>query len=488
MSEVNLLTYPQAPWEHQKQGIEKALATRDFAFFFEAGTGKTATTIHTLRHQYRRHKRLLKTIIICPVNVCINWKREFEKNSKIGHQVFVLSGSQVLRRDTFSKAITLNKPPIIVMNYESLQMKGLMQDILSWCPEIVVFDESHRLKNPQAVRTKMSILLADRAAHRYILSGTPILNSLQDIWAQYRILDKGESFQNSLGEPLNFYAFRSRYFVDKNSGMPSHSHFPKWVPNENAFSELQQIIYKKAMRVVKSECLDLPPFVKVQIPVTMGVEQKRLYNEMRDEFLTFLQSGEAVTAQIAITKSLRLQQIASGFAKTEDGVEITLKDNPRITALSELLEDLLDNPTAKVIVWCVFTENYEQVRRVCDKLAVEYTEIHGGVSAKNRQPNIDKFQKELACRVMIANPAAAGEGVNLTAAAYTIVYSRDFSLGHDLQLEARNYRGGSEIHEKITRYDLVANDTIDEIILQALNDKLSAAEAVLVMKQKLKKK
>jgi SNF2 family DNA or RNA helicase len=104
---------------------------------------------------------------------------------------------------------------------------------------------------------------------------------------------------------------------------------------------------------------------------------------------------------------------------------------------------------------------------------------------KARQEAIDSFQNDPSVRVMIANPAAGGVGVTLTAASYMIYYSRDFSLENDLQSEARCHRGGSEAHEKITRIDIVAPGTIDEVILEALERKENLATKILAIREKL---
>jgi SNF2 family DNA or RNA helicase len=413
--------------------------------------------------------------------MCEAWRREFFLDSKIGHQIVLLTGSQVKRIKLFHAKKELRPSPIFVMNYDGLQMKELLQELLKWQPEVGVFDESQRLKNPQAVRTKMAILLADQMLHRYILSGTPILNNPMDIWAQYRVLDKGESFLDATGMPLNFYAFRGRYFVDKNESMPAHRHFPKFVHRDGVISELNKIIYKKAMRVMKDECLDLPDRVQVTIPVELAPEQSRLYDEMKQDFIAFLESGEAVTAQIAVTKALRLQQIVSGYCKTEDGVEISLKHNPRLEALEDLLEDM----DGKVIIWATFQENYRQIAGVLEKLRIPYVELHGQVPNKDRQKNIDRFQTDPSCRAIICNQAAAGLGVTLTSAPNSVYYSRNFSLEQDQQSADRNYRSGSEIHKKITRYDLVAAGTIDEIIRDALANKADLAAQILSLRTQL---
>jgi SNF2 family DNA or RNA helicase len=392
----------------------------------------------------------------------------------------------------------LTRGKIVITNYEAMEMEELHKYICEWQPEILVCDESQRLKNFKSVRAKGVIaLLGEKPVigsnpprytrevkHCYILTGTPILNSAMDIFNQYRILDSGKTFG------LNFYEFRGTYFEDLNKGMPSHLHFPKWIPRQETYEILNKKIYTKALRVMKKDCLDLPPLVRQRLNVGLGKEQQRLYDEMKRDFITWVKAPHAepraVVAQMALTKALRLQQIVSGFAKTEDGQEVVIKDNPRLAALDELLEDL--TPSHKVIVWATFHQNYRQIAEVCKARKIEYVELHGGISTVEKDKAIKRFQNDVQTRVIIANQAAAGIGINLVEhpslvesgrSSYSIFYSKNFSLEQDLQAESRNYRGGSEVYESVTRIDLVAPETIDELILQALAEKQNIAEQVL---------
>jgi SNF2 family DNA or RNA helicase len=132
-----------------------------------------------------------------------------------------------------------------------------------------------------------------------------------------------------------------------------------------------------------------------------------------------------------------------------------------------------------VIVWAVFRENYERIRKVCHKLKAGYVELHGDVAEGKRQENIHKFNNDDEVRVLIGHPGSGGIGVNLIAASYAVFYSRTFSLEHSVQAEARNYRGGSDIHESVTRIDLCCEGTIDEDVQKKLADKMEIGEAVL---------
>lgn len=464
-------------WEHQRQAVERAEVLNHFALFFDPGLGKTFTTITIIRNKMNLHKRFFKTLIVAPVIVLQNWKEEFAKYSKVDpSQIVVLIGSGKERIAALRKAREKHGDKIIVVtNYEALvTINGFFEDLLQWGPEIVVLDESHRVKNPTSKRTKQAIRLCDQARFKYILSGTPVLNTPMDVFAQFRCLDGGETFGK------NFFVFRAQYFWDKNAGMPKDKYFPAWVPREDTAQKLNNLIYKKGMRAVKSECLDLPPLIKKKVYVELSTEQKRLYKEMASDFIAFL-NNKACTAQLAITKMLRMQQILTGFISLEGGEDQILKATPREEALSELLEDL--TPGHKVIVWCIFQQNYAQVRRVCEKLKIKYVEGHGQISTKEKYANLVRFDNDDTCRVLIANPKAMGIGCNILCASVSIYFSRSHSLEDDLQSEARNYRGGSERHPSITRIDLVAKDTLDERILQSLEQKLNISEEILKWKK-----
>ncbi len=160
------------------------------------------------------------------------------------------------------------------------------------------------------------------------------------------------------------------------------------------------------------------------------------------------------------------------------------KQVPRLDVLSEVIEGLPE--TAKFIVWACFRESYKDIKEVVDKLGISSVQLVGGLSKGARDSAIDKFTKCDGVRCLIANPASAGVGVDgLQVANYAIYYSRNFNLEHDLQSNDRIYRGGSEVHESVTRIDIVAPGTIDEMIMNSLAKKQSDAEAILEWRKAL---
>lgn len=465
------LKFSRSLWAHQARDIERFEFKNEVALLHDMGTGKTTTAIGWLRCKYVQAQSVLPTLIVSPIATLGNWLEEFERNSP--EQVY--SRAVILDGGTKKKLGILRDSDarIFITNGESMQQAELAAAIKSKQIKCLVVDEVHRFKNHKSKRLKGLTWISDFTLHRAVLTGTPILNSMMDIWAIWRILDRGESFG------LNPFVFREEYFTDRNAawkGRPNY--FPDYAPKPGMEKKITEIIDRKASRVKKSDCLSLPPLIEIVDYVELSAEQSVAYEQMKEELIAYVSSGECVATN-ALTRVLRLLQILTGYVQVAETEEWNgrhlLRSNPRLDRLKELLEEL--TPKNKVIVWATFKENYSQIRAVCGALKLEYAELTG--ETVDRTAELKRFDTDPKCRVMISNPQAGGVGVNMIAASYAIYYSRSFSLGDRLQSEARNYRGGSEKHLKVTLIDLVAKDTLDEDVLEALKRKENFSDSVL---------
>lgn len=459
-------------WDHQKKAISAAQQVENLALLHEAGTGKTCTMISILRDHYNRTKRLRRTLILCPLIVTEQWKKEFAKFSKVPQEkIVVLTGSGSFRVKLFNKMKAAHpKGFIVIMNYEAVQIDSLYQLICDWSPEILVLDESHRCKNPSSRRVKKLIPIADQAAHRYIMTGTPVLNTPMDLFSQYRLLDRGESFGR------NFFAFRARYFYDANAAWKAKGHyFPNWKVLPKAIEELAEILSETAVQARKKDCLDLPPYVQVDIPITLGSEQQRAYNEMKKLFVAQVKE-KVITATLAITQSLRLRQILAGFIQVGEDNPDYFEQNPRLDTCVEKCESLVEEG-GKVIIWTDFKATYSMLQKALAAKKIDSTLLTGEQSKAAKDKAVEEFTLG-DIPVLIANPSAGGTGVNLIQASSSIDFTQSYSLGDNIQKKARNYRGGSEMHEKITNYRLRVVGTLDDAIIEALDTKEKMAESL----------
>lgn len=476
-------------WKHQEDAINRAKDLDSFALFFQMGTGKTRTAIETLNKKNEDAGKLCSTIVFCPPIVCSNWVDEYLKFSGIQKaDIVVLNGSEKNRINTFILKGYDNHfrkvDRIFITNYEALLMKDLYKRLLDYKADCIIFDESHKLKSPSSKRSKLACTLANpngewpaKAPFKLLLTGSPVLNSPMDIFQQFKIMDGGKSFGH------NFFSFRAKYFYDKNVSMPKHNYFPNWQVRPNALEEINRKIFENGMVVKKEDCLDLPPLIKKTIKVQMNSDQKRIYTQLAKEYVAVIEENKTVSATLAMVKGLRLMQIASGFVSVDGEDDDSpakmkpFKNHPKGEALRELLEEIA--PNHKVLVWAAWKQNYNEIKEICSDLGLKYVEVHGGISSEQKQKNIDEFKTIESCRVFIGNAGSGGIGINLINAPVSIYFSRTFSLEHALQSEARNHRGGAEIHDKITHIDLVCEGTIDESVCEALTRKEKISDKLL---------
>lgn len=461
-------------WKHQSDAIETASRRNNYALFFEQGTGKTVTAIRILEEKCRQQDvPLLPTIILCPPIVIDNWKRELLLYSRFpAEQIVTLKGPGKKRAE---KLATLAGASIVVTNYEALNMAEVFQGLLDFQARCIIFDESHKLKDISSKRTQRAVTLSASTSYRYILSGTPVVNSPFDLFSQFLAMDGGAA----LGK--KYQEFRARYFYDENAGKPKHCYFPAWVLRTGSLDEINKIINANASRVKKSECLDLPPLVRQRVYVDLNEQQERVYDDIEKHYVSEI-DGNVVSTDMALKQLIRQHQITSGFVKMDDGTTRSFEGHAKQKALEEVLSAI---PEEKIIIWCVYKRDYADVRKVVSALGLRSVEIHGEVSETQKSHSLSDFERGTdGTRVLIGHPASAGIGINLVHAPYAIFYSRGFSLENDLQAEARNYRGGSEIHEKITRIDIIARGTVDEEILDALEAKQNVSEVLIKKRRK----
>lgn len=475
MKPSELIKFERPLRAHQCEALDRFAFENEAALFWEMGTGKSTAAIALLRAKYNQAKMIRPTLIVSPVATLENWLNEFRINApvKVQQACQIVHGAGPKR----IKQLSDTTKSIFITNPETFTMPTVVKRMQAIGIECVIVDEADGFKNPKSKRLKSLLTITDKAQSRVILTGTPILNNYLDLWAQYRILDCGRTFST------NFYLFRERYFFDKNVKWRAEQHyFPDWQPKPHIDSHLSEIMARKASRLKKTDCLQLPPLVMMTEHVPMSDAQKKAYDEMEDELITQVTEGTCVASN-ALTRVLRMLQILSGYIQVEslsqEKFAVTLKQTPRLQRLKELLLEL--TPQNKVVVWCVFRENYFAIRALCESLNIQFAELTG--DTKDRQAQIDLFNKNPACRVMISNPSAGGVGVNMTAddslASYVIYYSRGYSLRHRLQSLARTHRGGAEKYTHVTAIDLVAPGTIEVDVLNSLERKENFAELVL---------
>lgn len=404
-------------------------------------------------------------LIVAPTSVCAVWPKEFEDAATFKFKVNVLLGDkkQRLRELEALKAFPFKALKVAVINYESTWREEIFEALLDWKPDMVIADESQRIKSHDAQQSKAMHKLGDVAKYKLILSGTPVQNNAIDIFSQYRFLDP-----TVFG--MNFYAFRNRYAI-----MGGFSN--RQIVDYKDLDELIKKEHSIAYRVTKEEALDLPEQTFITRNIRMNTKDRNLYDQIRRNSFAELESGGQITAPTVLTKLLRLQQFTGGFIQTDEGDKPELVFRGKLDALEDILEDYVIEAEKKLVVFCRFRPEIDLIQRLLDRRKIRYCSIYGDIKIDDRGDIVKEFQTNPKVKVFLAQIDTAGLGITLTAADTCVYYSVNFNYAAYSQSLARIHRIGQR--NRCTYIHLVVEKTIDETVLKALAKKEDLAKTVV---------
>ena len=460
------------PYAHQLTALEKSWNKENFAYFMEMGTGKTKVLIDNVAMLYDKGK-IDSALIIAPKGVVKTWYEQelpthlpdHIENVSVLWQPNITKTQQEKLDSLFEIDSALH---ILVMNVEALSTeKGVKfaTKFINSHKTLMAIDESTTIKTPTARRTKNIIKIGLNAKYKRIMTGSPITKNPLDLYTQCEFLDPW------LLDFSSYYAFRNRYAEMKT--MHVHGRSIQVVDKFQNLGELSDTVKQFSYRVLKEDCLDLPPKVFIKRHVTLTADQQRIYKQMKDQALAVL-NGKVTTTMTVLTQLMRLHQITCGYVAADDGTTQQVESN-RLNELMSILEDT----EGKVIIWA----NYQlSVGEIIQKIIKvygpdSYVHYYGLTPQEDRQDFIRKFQNDPKCRFIIGTPQTGGYGITLTQANTVIYYSNGYDLEKRLQSEDRAHRIGQK--KTVTYIDLIAEDTIDEKIVEALRKKIDIASQVM---------
>jgi SNF2 family DNA or RNA helicase len=464
------------PFEHQRTEWDISREEEMRAILWEQGTGKTKLTIDTAQWLYRQG--LIDAVfVVAPNGVHTNWiSKELPAHmpSDVPVQPFCYhSGKAGTKLHQAGQKLCLETPGLafLAMSYNAFMTtkgKPYAKKFLEKRRCLFVLDEAHYIKAPSAKRTKTLLAASKYAPYRRVLTGTPVANGPLDVYTIMKFL------QADFWHPHGFsaYAAFKHYFgVWRKATSGENGREYEYCVGYRNVDELNGILAPHVSRVTKEDALDLPPKLYSYRYFELTAEQEKMYEQIKEEFMLWLDSGELVTAQLAIVRLLRLQQITCGYLPVDpdEGVWHSFKTNPRLNALKDVCEGV----AGKAIIWARFRRDIDSICEALGESAVRYD---GGTSTEDRADAIERFQNGDA-KWFVANPAAAGTGLTLHAATTVIYYSNSFKLTDRLQSEDRAHRIGQE--HPVSYIDIVAPGSIDERITEALLKKNDIAQSVL---------
>lgn len=480
--------YPLKPY--QLVAVLGSLHQESCALFMEPSLGKTVCTISRIMNEARKMRLIGKKngkvrklpymcLIVAPKSCRLNWEQEIKRFATTPGQVITLRGGQLDRLKMLDEAITpLDETvewSVVICSYDVVKRSWAAFKMIPW--DLGVLDESQYIKGWYAERAGIFHKLRERMRQRMILTGTPIGNTVLDIWSQFEFLGAG------LSGFTGWKAFRSFYCVlERNQDRRG----PEKVVGYKNMPMLRERMLRLAAMFTKKEVLpQLPDKTYASREVSMTVQQTEYYMKLQEELLAEIEeSGEKreMTVNNMLVKMLRLAQVTSGFVSWDGKVDLeaetkgpreiqALEPNPKMAILREVVEEHRQNePGNKVLVWACFIQD---IRRIKAEFGDECVTLYGAMTDAERDEAVRRFNCDPSVRILVGNPKAGGVGINLRGfeqdvagesyASLAIYYSQDWSSLTRRQSEDRNH-GPNRCRGPVHYVDLMVPSSIDEEI------------------------
>lgn len=477
--------YKKRPYKHQVLALKKLLSTGwGGALLMEPRTGKTKVAIDYLSILHLAHG-VNRVLMVGPVVAIEVWREQLEENCPYPYRLTIWDnkGRKQSKLPAYGKDIL----DIVLMNYDAFSTPGayrvdrktgekirdvegnllrsksrggryeMKKQIARWQPQLIILDESHRIKSPSAKKSTALHSLGPIANYRLILTGTVVTKSkrLYDVYSQWKFLNP-----NRFGQ-MTFAEFKARY-----GRWVMQDRYTKWLGSRNE-NELHTKMHRDAFSITREECYDLPKMTRQIIPVQLE-ESAKLYDQMAEDMVARIHTGEITEASIRLVQRLRLQQITSGISKTTptpqypQGRLVTI-GNEKMRMIESRLEDLME-ADEKVVIGALFKSDIARLIAVANKMKVPVFTIHGGVKRDERAAAPKAFRNVSGGAIFVGQPAAAGEAIDLSCASILQWYSLPSSWVNFQQFSDR-----IALSDKPTFHEFyLAAGTVDMLMYETL--------------------
>lgn len=491
------------PMAHQLEGWGK-LAKRPrspssadiFAWLMEMGTGKSKMVTDEWGVRVDAND-LSDLLIVAPAGSYLNWVEDktdlqlAEMKAQLDPALFEKirmlswrSGGGSRYREDLTRFLRRGngRPRVMAVNVEAFSHVDRAYEAAeefirsSRRGVMMVVDESTRIKNRKADRTKRVKKLGELVAARRILTGLPSPRSPLDLWSQFDYLDW------RILKFRDYYPFRSRYAIIRRTktwvrgkdGRPPREIMRPVVVNYRNLGEIRQRIEPYSFRKLKSECLDLPPKVYEIHDVELTDEQRRLYREVKDYATSLIRGDLHVSSTSVITQIVRLHQIVCGHVVDDESGGVHDVSSNRERDICEILEGHRD----KAIIWTCYGHALKKIRRTLEEeFGRGCTACFWGGNKSSRGEDEKRWLGDPDCRYMISTQGAGGLGNTWLPGTLNIYAANSYDLELRAQSEDRSHRKG-QLSERVTYVDLMARGTVEERIVWALRKKIDMAAVI----------
>lgn len=417
------LPLPARPFPYQWQGIAFLLPRKFALLADEMGLGKTMQAILTLRLLYHLGE-INNALIICPKPLVPNWLREFRFWAP------EISVEAVVGDSSLRSLLWVGPATVKVANYELLHRDAdfLSQRVNPF--DLVILDEAQRIKNAESKTA--SLVRELRGQRNWALSGTPIENSITDLYSIFEFLQ------------------------------------PKLLQPDMPVAQIKDLLRDYILRRTKEQAApDLPPKLVRDVAIELGARQRESYDRAEQEGVIFLKSlGRQITVRHVFELIIRLKQICNFDPATGESA--------KLQQLYSDLEEVLASGR-KALIFSQWVEPLQQIG--AEFRAWNPVQFHGSLPPATRQANLHRFQEDPACRLLLLTYSSGGVGLNLQCANYVFLFDRWWNPAVEEQAINRVHRIGQKEPVFVTRY--LVPDTIESRIQEILDRKRQVFQEVI---------
>lgn len=467
----------------------------------EPRTGKTKVAVDYMSILHLAGK-VNRVVVFCPVGVMGVWVDQIAENCPVKTRVIVWDKKQrkLQPLPSFGKDVL----DIVIVNYDAMSTPGryrtdrrtgkvltdrhgnklrsksrggrydVKKKLLTWQPQLMILDESHRIKSVSAKKSTAIHSFQRQVEYRLILTGTVVTKSkrLFDVYSQWKFLNPDRFSGMTFGD------FKSYYGKWK-----ARENYSQWIGNQHE-DELHALIHKDAFSITREECYDLPKQTDQVIHIDLD-ETAEVYDRMAEDMVARIHTGEITEASIRLVQRLRLQQITSGLLRTSPSPQhpegrIVIGGSEKLRAFTSRMEDLME-ADEKVVVGALFKTDLLRIEEACRKMKIPVFVVKGGMSNADRERARREFPKVSGGAVFIGQPAAAGEGIDLSCASILQWYSLTPSWVNFRQFSDRIALSGRPTFHEF----FLARGTVDELLYETLLEDGDIGKAMITSPERI---
>lgn len=455
------------PAEPQLIIDEHLQSCRDALLFVGMGIGKSAACLHRLNDMFR-NVEATAALVIAPLRVAnLTWPSEIKTWDQ-----FRWMRVANLRTESGKRDFLNGKAHIYLINWEAMPLLvQLVEQRKGKLPyDVVIFDELTKAKNPSSKRVNLYRRKIPRASYHWGLTGTPMPNSWQDLFAQVRLVDDGERFGR------NFLEFKRTYFFapEQNAFTESAADRQPWMPKANTVATLENKIADMTVTLKSSDWLDIPDTIYEDVEIDFTPELQKRYTKLERELVVQLRQDKMLNVANAAALVTKLLQFTSGHIYDEEKIA-----HPVHNLKFDALKKIVAKEKQPLFLASIF--QHEQ-----DRLRQQFSEARFFADAKTikAQETLLADWNAGKVKMLVAHPASVGHGLNFQYGSSVMVWlTLTYSREHYEQMIARLARRGQESLIKI--YRLMIPGTVDDAVAEALANKAENESRLIAALQML---